>query len=185
MDDERSRVRDRCRDQQGRVERMLRDLSDDEVRRRPAPERWSLGEHLEHLALTAETYVDALHAAVEHGRARGLVGTSPCRRGPIGSLAVRAMEPPVRLRLRAPRIVRPRFDRSRDEVADRFGTAHDAFVAFLEQADDVDLGRVMVRSPLAPLLRFRALQACELVVAHVERHLWLASTTGAEPAALS
>lgn len=182
MDGERGRVRDRCREQQRRVDRLLRDLSDDEVRRRPVPERWSVGEHLEHLAITTSVYVDSLRAAAERGRVQGLAGTAPYRRGPVGGLAVRAMEPPVRLRLMAPRVVRPSSGAGRDEVAERFGDAHDAFVAMLEEVDGVDLGRVMMRSPLLPLLRFRAIQACELVVAHVERHLWLIHATGAVPA---
>jgi hypothetical protein len=182
MDRERSRVRDRCRRQQRRVERLLSDLSDDEVRRRPAPERWSAGEHLEHLALTTDVYVGSLRAAAERARSKGLTGTAPYRRGPLGVLALRAIEPPVRLRLRAPRVVRPPSDVGRDEVAKRFDAAHDGFVAMLEEIGGVDLGRVIVRSPMSPWLRFRAIQACELVVAHVERHLWLIHATGAVPA---
>lgn len=181
MDRERSRVRDRCRDQQQRVDRLLANLSDDEVRRRPVPERWSVGEHLDHLALTTSVYVDALRAAADRARAEGITGSAPYRRGPFGAWAVRAMEPPVRLRLKAPRVVRPPSEAGRDEVAERFGHAHDAFVAMLEEVEGVDLGRVMMRSPLLPLLRFRAIQACELVVAHVERHLWLIDATGAAP----
>lgn len=182
MDRERRRVRDRCRDQQRRVARLLHGLSDDEMRRRPAPERWSVGEHLEHLALTTGVYVGSLRAAAERARSNGLTGAAPYRRGPDGALAVRSIEPPVRLRLRAPRVVRPPSDTDRGEVAERFEAAHDAFVAMLEEVDGVDLGRVLVPSPLSPLLRFRGIQACELVVAHVERHLWLIHATGAVPA---
>jgi hypothetical protein len=179
MDAERERVHDRIVDQKRRVDRLLEGRSDDDVRRRPTPERWSLGEHLEHLAITTELYVDLLRDAFAEARERGWTGDAPYRRGPVGGLSVRAMEPPVRLKLRAPRIMRPPSEAGRDEVAARFGEAHDAFLQVLADADDVDLGRVMVTSPVTRLLRFRAIQACELVAAHVERHLWLIDVTGA------
>lgn len=179
MDSERARVRDRCRDQQGRVERLLDGRGDAEVKLRPSPERWSAGEHLEHLAIVTGLYVDLLRDAGVRARERGLLGTAPYRRGPIGSLTRRAMEPPVRLKLHAPPLMRPPSETGREEVAARFGEAHDAFVRTLSELDGVDLGRVLVRSPLTPLLRFRAIQACEIVVAHVERHLWLIQVTGA------
>lgn len=182
MDSERARVRDRCREQQDRVKRLLDGRSDAEVRRRPSPERWSMGEHLEHLAIVTGLYVDLLRDAGDRARERGLLGTAPYRRGPIGSLAAREMEPPVRLKLRAPRMMRPPSETGRDEVAERFRAAHDAFERTLGELDGVDLGRVLVRSPLTPLLRFRAIQACEIVVAHVERHLWLIHATGADAA---
>jgi hypothetical protein len=182
MDPERQRVHDRIVDQQRRVDRLLEGRSDDEVRRRPTPERWSLGEHLEHLAITAELYVDLLQDAFARARDLGWTADAPYRRGPVGSLAVRAIEPPVRLKLPAPKIMRPSSDAGREQVAARFHRAHDAFLEVLSGADDVDLGRTLVRWPVPPLLRFRAIQACELVAAHVERHLWLIDKTGAAEA---
>lgn len=179
MDSERQRVHDRIVDQERRVDRLLEGRSDDQVRRRPAPERWSMGEHLEHLAITTGLYVELLEGAVAKARERGWTGDAPYRRGPVGSFAVRAMEPPVRMKLRAPRIMRPPSDVGRDEVTARFRESHDAFLDLLVGADDVDLGRVIVTSPVTRLLRFRAIQACELVAAHVERHLWLIDATGA------
>ncbi|NBC97015.1 MAG: hypothetical protein GVY27_11745 [Deinococcus-Thermus bacterium] len=179
MDAERQRVHDRIVDQQRRVDRLLEGRSDDAVGQRPTPERWSLGEHLEHLAITTGLYVDLLRDGFALARERGWTGDAPYRRGPVSGLAVRAMEPPIRLKLRAPRIMRPPSDAGRDEVASRFREAHDAFLQALGDADDVDLGRVLVTSPVTRLLRFRAIQACELVAAHVERHLWLIDVTGA------
>lgn len=180
MDSERDRIRMDVEAQNARVAALLGELPDDQFQRRPDPARWSIAEHLAHVAIFTDLYVSELRRVIARARERGPKGEGPYRRGPIGRLVVRSIAPPVRRRMSSPKKVQPPPVAGRDAASGTFHEAQDALLATLERAGGVDLGRAIVPSPVTPLPRLRAIQAFEAVVAHTDRHLWLIDRMRAE-----
>lgn len=173
MDPDRARIREDVEAQKARVAALVGDLPDDRLQQRLDPARWSIAEHLAHVAIVNRLYVREMERVLSRARQRGLEGAGPFRRGPIGRLFVRSLAPPVRRRMRSPKRFRPPPVAGGDAGADAFHEAQDALLTTLDGADGVDLGRAIVPSPVTPMLRLRAIQAFEAVVAHTDRHLWL------------
>jgi hypothetical protein len=142
---------------------------------RPDAGRWSIGEHISHLALTNDEYLDTLEAALEEAREKGHLGPPPYDSSFIGSRFVRSLEPPVNRRFKTfKRLIPPAENET--PIADRlaaFERGMDRYAALLESNADIDFGRARMRSPFLWFLRLTLAEGAETVLAHNRRHLWL------------
>jgi len=80
---------------------------------RPAPDSWSVAECLEYLNATARAYLPFLDEAIAEAIRKGWYRPGPCRYNLIGRLSVYLLEPPPRLRTRAPEVFEPQPTRGR------------------------------------------------------------------------
>jgi hypothetical protein len=150
-------------------------LTDAQFAWRPAPESWSVGEIVSHLHLAGRAYLDRLRPALADARRRGLADRGDFRPTLVGGFMAKSMEPPPRMRFKAPRIWRPAdtgpaLDRER-ELAE-WRALHDALEGQIEAAAGLDLRRIRIVSPATSLVRMNAGDALALVLAHERRHLW-------------
>lgn len=156
-----------------RARAVLENLTEEQLNRRPAPDRWSVGECLAHVNRTNRLYLDAIEPAVRRARAEGRLAAGPFRYGRLEEWFVRQVSPPVRRRLKAPKVFAPRAGPPVDgtEVRRELFALLDRLEAALREADGVDLAAVKVRSPVSGLLRFRLGPTFRLLTGHTERHL--------------
>ena len=149
---------------------------------RPGPDRWSVTECLQHLAVSAREYSANILAAARAGRERGLLAPTPPPYSWLMRRVIREMGPPVRSRQRSPRKFLPPGERLEPEavralVEERARIWHRC----LDESEGLDLGRVKVRSPAVPLLRFRLGALFAIITAHERRHLWQAEEVCGSP----
>lgn len=163
------------------AETLAAPLDGEQLWWRPEPDRWSIGECLDHLVRTGEAYLGALDEALEGGRRLPPGADASRRRTLLGRWTPRLLEPPPRLRLPAPEAVRPRAegattspDRAAEDVLPRFLALRGRLGERLETADALDVGRIRVTSPFLSLVRFDVVSAFHVVAAHERRHLWQA-----------
>ncbi len=163
------------------AEELASALTPDQLWWRPAPERWSVGECLDHLVRTGEAYLEALDGAIDEGRRRGLLADGPGRRSLVGRWLVRFLEPPPGLGIPAPGRIRPRNPEADGSETHEGGSSLSDFLALrpaledrLRAADGLDLGRIRMASPFAQFVRFDLGSAFRIVAAHERRHLWQA-----------
>lgn len=139
---------------------------------------WSVAECLEHLVLAGQAHLEVIDEAVVGAHAEGRSGSSQSGRGWLGRFLVDAVEPPVRLRIPAPRRIRP--ERPEDPEAagldplERFLELREEIGRRLKAADGLDTGAVRVRSPFVPLVRISLDAEFAVVTGHERRHLWQA-----------
>jgi DinB family protein len=150
-------------------------LTDAQFGWRAAPGTWSAGQIVDHLNVSGRSYTKVLGPALDTARARGSTDRGDYRRSLMGGLMAWSMEPPPRLRLKAPRIYRPAdagpaVDRER-ELAE-WRALHDELEALIRAAAGLDLRRIRIVSPVTPLVRMNAGDALALLLAHERRHLW-------------
>ena len=165
---------------------LLAGLSGAQVNWRPTAAHWSIAECLDHLTVTNRELMGRIEAAVDDARSRGLTGRGPFRHGVIGNMIVRSMEPPAKMKFKAPKIYKPRPDLPAEAVAREFFAAQEELLRLVAMADGVDLARVKITSPVTRLIKLSLGQAFGLVATHERRHLWQARQVkgaGAFPAA--
>ena len=163
-------------DIRGAAATLVEVLSDEQLNWKPGPDRWSIAECLEHLTVTAELYFAALDDVMARGRAEGKAGReqAPFSFSHFERWFLRSLEPPVRMKVRAPRTFVPGSGLDARDVYQRFLAAQDGLEQRIRTAEGLDLRRIRVASPLSRLLRFRLGFALAYLLAHERRHLWQA-----------
>lgn len=155
-------------------------LRDDQFSWSPAPDRWSIGDCLDHLNATARMYLPRLDEAIADAIRKGLYGSGPFRYAWLGRVFVRVSEPPPRLRFRTRAGIAPAPNRPRQEVMAALRAYQVQYVDRLRQANGLDLARATVKSPIAPWLRISLGSGFALMTAHERRHVWQAKQVRAD-----
>jgi hypothetical protein len=142
---------------------------------RPAPDGgWSAAECLEHVATTAAAYLPAIRAALEEGRRKGLTGTGPFSYGLLARLFLWSIEPPVRMRFKAPGVFKPRPQPDISAALEGYLARHAELMVLLEEAKGLDLAAIRVTSPANARLKLPVGAVFGVLTAHARRHLWQA-----------
>ena len=153
---------------------LVSGLDDDQVNWRPGEGRgWSIAQCLDHLAITTNTYLDAIEAAVRAAPNRRGVAAAPVTPGWFARWFIRQLEPPVRLRMPAPGRIAPAPRRSASEAERAFLASLDRYRTALDAAANTDVNALRFANPFAPI-RFTVGAGLVVIVAHDRRHLWQA-----------
>lgn len=148
----------------------------------PGPGRWSVGECLHHLCRTGFAWADHLGPVLFAALRRGARHDAPHRPGPLGRRVIRAMEPGARP-ARAPGPFRP-LDSAQlapEDLLRAFTALGHSWEATLLRASRLDLSRLRVGSPAAPLLVLPLGTWLYALSAHEDRHLEQARRVTAAP----
>lgn len=155
---------------------LVADLSAARGAWRATADSWSVAECLDHLATANRVYLVAMTPPAERALRQGRSRRRPARPGLVGGWFVAYLEPPVapRLRMRAPRKIRPRASPALDEAAAAFFASQAEVRSFLTSYSGIDLARVRFPNPFLPGVRFSLATGLHVVAAHERRHLWQA-----------
>ena len=151
---------------------LVRGLTSAQGSWRPAPDRWSLAQGLDHVGIVNGAVAAKLEKVLEEARSRGVVAPGPFRYGPIGRWYLATVGPSSGWRVRAPGPFRP-ADTDLDLAAAiaRFEAAQEAFDRVLDGADGIHLSRVRTASPGLPWLRLPVGIWLLALPRHTLRHL--------------
>lgn len=156
------------------AEELTRGLSAEQFNWRPEPGKWSAGEVVRHLVISAGTYFPRIDAAVAEARARGRTDRGDWKPSFVGRLMVDSLGVPPKRKLPSPGIFRPTNVDGMDPktVLDEWRRSHDAIEERIRAAAGVDLRRARVVSPVTRLMRMNLGDALALLLTHERRHLW-------------
>jgi uncharacterized damage-inducible protein DinB len=153
---------------------LVAPLTDEQFVWQPSLGSWSVAQCIDHLNATARMYLPRLDEGIAEAMRRGLYGEGPFAHDFIGKFFVRTMEPPPRLKMKAPATFHPAPQRSRAEIMAAFRAYQVQFVDRLRQASGLDLRRAKVMSPASTWIKMSLNSGFALMVAHERRHLWQA-----------
>jgi DinB superfamily len=140
---------------------------------KPAPEKWSAAECLEHLNLYGDFYLPAMQQAIETSLAKGLTAKEKYASSWLGDYFVRTMQPKngqVTRTMKTFKDKNPTHLATPPEVLQRFMKQQSDLLAIIKSAQHTDLQRIKI--PLTiPYLKLRLGDVLRFVVAHNERHV--------------
>jgi uncharacterized damage-inducible protein DinB len=157
-----------------RADALVTPLTEEQFLWQPSPTAWSIAQCIEHLNITARMYLPRLDEGIAEAIRRGLYGEGPFTLGPVGGFFVRTMEPPAKLKLKAPASFQPGPRRGRSEIMAAFRAYQVQFVDRLRQSNGLDLRRARVHSPAMRWVKMSLGSGFALMAAHERRHLWQA-----------
>jgi hypothetical protein len=164
-----------------REARALGELTPEQFNWRPNGKRWSVGQCLQHVTLTARLYPRKIEKMLAESQARQARGERPHVEGVVTRWFVRAMEPPPVMRIRTVGEVEPPRRLDRDVVMAEFEVIHDELERLIRKADGASLVHARSPSSFVSVLRFTLGQTLALSLAHARRHLWQARQVKSAP----
>jgi hypothetical protein len=165
---------------QASLHHLVRMIPEDRWQLRPDPARWSMAECVEHLNLTGKAFLPLLTAALERSHTGGSRdGARRYRRDPVGWLMWRMAGRPVRHRVKTTSAFIPTSDRPLTELVGEFDRLQEKQLRCVLQADGMRLGRLWIRSPFDPRIRYNAYSCLTILPRHQQRHLWQAEQVAA------
>lgn len=152
--------------------KLVEGLSDEQMNWKPAPEKWSIAQCLDHLAVTSKQFDDYFPAAITRGRAKWPVTEAiPYRPSWLGGWLIRQVIPsPKSRRVPAPKIFHPASSKI-EGALEKFIAQHQRVIEFVRSAKGLDYNKTRLRSPVTALVRYSLADAFIVTVAHSWRHL--------------
>jgi hypothetical protein len=135
---------------------------------------WSIAHCLDHLAVANRAYLAPMARSLAVARERGWRRRGPIGAGFFGGRFARSMEPPPRVRFRAPSSIVPRHTGSGRARLEQFRASLREARALLAEAAELDLNRARFDNPFVRFVRFRTGAGFLILAAHGRRHLWQA-----------
>jgi hypothetical protein len=150
---------------------LAADLSESQLNWTPSPERWSVAQCLDHLAVTGGQFKNYFSGAIAQGREKWPT-TAPVAYKPsfVGAWLIKQVVPEATRKVTAPKVFRPSTSAIADPLG-KFLNQQEDFLSFVTQAEGVDYNKVRLRSPVTPLMRYSLADAFVVTVVHGWRHL--------------
>lgn len=157
-------------------------LSADQLNWKPAPDRWSIAQCLDHLAVATEKFGPYLSGAVTRGREKYPVKTGPAYQPTwMGGWLIKQLLPEATRKISAPKIFRPSETAAIPGALEHFLKEQGALLDFVRQAEGLDYNKTRLRSPVTPIMRYSLADAFVITVVHGRRHLAQARTVRETP----
>ena len=160
---------------------IAKPLTAEQLNWKPAPERWSVGQCLEHLAISNEVYQPPIADALAGSPPGG--GAGEITPGWFARWFIRnyIAPSPQTKRARAPGKIAPVLSRIEPSILDRFLNGNRAMRDLITRASAHDVNRIRFRNPFIPLIRFTVGTGFELTSRHEDRHLLQAERVRQSP----
>jgi hypothetical protein len=162
--------------------RVAGGLSAAQLAWRPAPQRWGVGDCLEHLIVSHEAMAPAMKSKLE-AMAREHPGGhyEPWKHTLMGGLLIRSIDPATgKRKLKTQKVFFP-VQPVRADALDRFLRTLDDLDEMIRRSDGLPVGKVKMSSPALRLIRYSIGDALAILALHALRHVGQAERVRAEP----
>ncbi len=152
------------------AEKNFVDLSSETLYQRPAPEKWSIAECLEHLNRYAVYYHDMIDRKM---KASNHNATSKFRSGIIGNYFSNVMQVKngKMTKMNSPKDKNPIHSEIPEGIVDRFLAQQRELITLLDRAKSKNLAKVSIPITIAPWLKLKLGDTFRFSVNHNERHV--------------
>jgi hypothetical protein len=162
------KLEDDYRVSQGRIASLVRPLDPERLVRRPGPDRWSVGEVLEHLTLMDALFLRAVEPLVRTARRDAAAAARSWRASRIGKGIAESQQGSKPLK--AAKAAQPSTPRA--GVFEAFLAGHMRFAQLLAESSGLDWNSVRLRPPVMPWfpLKMNLGDVFQIHGVHIQRH---------------
>jgi hypothetical protein len=158
----------------GRARAVVQRIGEARIAERPAPGKWSIAECLTHLRLTSEAYFPLWRQAFESARAKDLASDRHFKLDFCGKSLSWFLEPPPKVRFKAPQKFQPINCGPADRVLHAFLSSQDRLLATIAESTGLPIDRLKITSPFSRRLHYSVWSSFCVTAVHHRRHLWQA-----------
>lgn len=154
------------------VDTEFRPLTAEQLNWKPAADRWSIIQCLQHLNLAERFYIRNLQKKVNDlGLIETVATDQPIESDWVGRALRYAVDPKTKLKLPAPGIIRPRAELDASAVLNQFVELQQLLHDLLDKAIYLDWNHTRMMSLFGNWIKIRVGDALIMLVLHTERHI--------------
>lgn len=146
-------------------------LSPEQLNWKPAPDRWSIGECLEHLITANSLYFGIVEAILAGQHGKPLLGRIPGYAGMCGRMLVNAVSPQTARKVKTMAVFEPAHSTVDGNEVARFAEHQSKLVESIRKSERLNLEKTIIASPATSMIVYSLLDAWRLIAAHEVRHL--------------
>jgi len=155
----------------GNTVEQMRSLTPEQLDWKQNDRSWSVGECLDHITNTTNAYLLNVEKALKTARDKDMTYNKPMKAGLFARWFIKTVGPNSSMKLSAPGIFRPEAVERNESSVDAFLKMNEALMQTMIKADQWNVNKPKLSSPLTGLIRFSIGEALWLQVAHAQRHL--------------
>lgn len=154
-----------------RVKQSFSSLTETQLNWKPAPEKWSVGECIDHLVITNKAYFPALENIAAGSHKNSLWQSISPLSGMWGSMLLKAVLPGYPKKAKAPAVFIPSNSSVSKDIIDDLVKCNDQFISYLEKFRDLDLKKIIISSPVNGFITYSLDDTLKIITNHEIRHL--------------
>lgn len=154
------------------AKRLVSTLNDDQLFWTSSPNKWSIAQCLDHLAVTSREFDTYITPAIKQGRERWPI-SSPVQYQPtwVGGWLIRQVVPETVRKVPAPKVFRPSESPRIENALDKFLDQQERFLKWVDDSRGIDFNKTRLRSPVTRFMRYSLADAFVVTIVHGWRHL--------------
>ncbi len=154
------------------AQQLVAGLRDNQLSWTSSPDRWSIAQCLDHLAVTSTQFNSYFTTAIKQGREKWPVNSAvPYKPSWVGGWLIRQVVPETTRKVPSPKVFRPSQSALIEGALEKFLNQQSVFLSFVREAQGIDYNKVRLRSPVTALMRYSLADAFVVTVVHGWRHL--------------
>lgn len=145
-------------------------LSREQLNWKPGAQQWSVGQCFDHLITTNRELFPILEKIVRGEKRNTLWQSMPFVPGFFGRLFIKSLDPASTRKLKAPKIFKPSMSDISPTVINDFLGQQQEVVKYMNATAGLDLKKIVVTSPVSPVIVYNLMDAWTIIVTHERRH---------------
>lgn len=146
-------------------------LSAQQLNWKPGPDRWSVGQCLEHLITTNTAYFASFEAIIAGTHQPPLWSYIPFMTGMWGRMIIGIVDPDNTKKASAPSSFQPATSQVDPGIIQTFADHQGRLVSYLKRLEGKNLADFVITSPAASFITVSLADACTTIVLHEQRHV--------------
>ena len=155
-----------------RVKAEFSNLSFQQINWKPLPDRWSIGQCLDHLIIADCSYFPALKKITSGNYQMTAWQIWSPFSGLFGKILADQLQEKVKGRLiKAPKVFTPSFSRLDAGILNRFQKHLDTLLEYIAALKNDDIDKIRITSPAAKFITYNLRHTVKILVPHLHRHI--------------
>lgn len=145
-------------------------LSPEQINWKRSADEWSIGQCFDHLITANGTYFSLLERIAAGENKRTLWQRVPLLPSLFGRLIIGAVSPESARKVKAPRAFTPTASEVDASIIDKFRRHQDELLRLMKATEKFELEKIIIPSPVSPLITYSLLDGYRILVTHERRH---------------
>lgn len=162
---------DRLNKVSNEVQHAFGDLSPGQLNWKPGEKQWSIGQCLEHLIVSNQTYFPQLKALGNETFKASFWQRLPFLPRLWGGMLLRSITPVPRQKMKAPGVFRPVQSQADPDIVRQFTAHNRQLIKHIRNTRSLNHRHTVISSPAARFITYSLYDAIHILANHEERHL--------------
>ncbi len=161
----------KCKEAIEKARLAFSDISGAQLNWKPAPEKWSIAQCLDHLVVSESSYFPELEKIITGTyRMKFWEKYSPFT-GIMGRIMKDRLQELPKVKMKAPKKIQPSSSEIDTGIIEGYHKNLDRFLGFISNCRSIDLDKTIISSPITSVVTYSLRDAIQFLIQHEHRHI--------------